>query len=341
MRTLFLDALDGKNTGDVPPVWLMRQAGRYMKSYQAVRSKFSFEEICFHQELIEEVTKQPVDAFDVDAAIVFSDILFILRMFEVSVFFNDASAPIIQRGVSLENIRVVDDGRARVQELFAPLYSAIRSLQKELTVPLIGFSGAPWTLLGYLVAQKTDRSSSLVKRLIEENPSLAQRLLLEIEEIVSFHLMEQWASGCQALQLFDSWANRESESFADVWIIPSVQRVLARLQSVCPLNRVLYYSGLSPSGLEGLRNNLLTLSVTSDTPLFSWRAQYPLHGLQGNLDPSALLLPSSLIEKRVQKMKAGMGRDSHYVANLGHGVPKEVTEKSVAAFVRFVRNDTQ
>lgn len=306
-----------------------------MKAYQKVRAIASFEEISLHPELIVQITLQPVEAFDLDAAIVFSDILFLLKVLDVEVSFPDGQAPQVRCMRSLD--RCTLPSKESLHDLFSSLYSAISLLKHALSVPLIGFSGAAWTLVGYLLAGTTDRSSSVLKKFLSEQRQLAQTLFSLLEEIISSHLIAQLENGCQVVQLFDSWANEFSAEYAKEWIVPSVRRVVEKVYAASPNCRMIYYSGLSVHDIKPLEELNLCFSVSSHTKIAKWRQAFPTNALQGNLDPTVLLLPKERIVEEAKKMVHDMKQDCRYIANLGHGVLKETPEEAVHTFVRAVR----
>ena len=352
---LLLDALRCKNKSSRIPVWLMRQAGRYQPSYQSLRQRYSFSEMCLTPELACQVTLLPVLEFDVDAAILFSDILFPLIALDLDVRFSSSSAPSVHAQPlntdTLEGrVKTVLESQFSSSKLLSAcgsIYAAAGLVRKELKgeKPLLGFSAAPWTLITYILEGKTS-PSALLSRSFMRGKSEASRKLLEIvEHLIALHLNYQIDAGCQALQIFDSWSSElDDESFKEFALTP-LKRIVSMLknnrpESSCP--PIIYftkgmayrYSALAQSGIHALSCDM----SLSPMAVKEWALAHTL-ALQGNLDPALLCLPKEHPElKNSLKNLLGAMKGSHnYIFNLGHGVPKEANYETVRYVIQSVK----
>jgi uroporphyrinogen decarboxylase len=330
----FLRACRGEPV-DTTPIWIMRQAGRYLPEYRRTRARAGdFLTLCKSPELACEVTLQPVDLLGVDAAIIFSDILIPLEAMGMKLTFSDGEGP------RLEPVRTADDvAKLRVpvaDEACASLMEAIRLTVRGLDgrVPLIGFAGAPWTMLSYAVEGKTSKSFLDSRRMLFEAPALAHALLEKITLTTIDYLQAQVRAGARALQLFDSWAGAlgpdEFRSFA----LPYVKRIV---------------DALRPSGVpfiyfcnEGA--SLLADAATAGADVMGIDYRVPLDEvrrligrevtLQGNLDPVALFAPVAEIERRAGDVIRRGG--ARHIFNLGHGIQPPTPVAHAQALVEIV-----
>ena len=336
MAPLFLRACRGESTPRAP-IWVMRQAGRYLPEYRAVRQKVSFLELCKTPELAAEVTLQPIRRFGFDAAILFSDLLIPLEAMGLAVEFTE-------KGPSLpEPVRAPAD-LARVTT-FDPeartgfVTETIRLVRKELPVdkPLIGFAGAPFTVATYAIEGKTGKSFGETKKFFYQHPVEARRLQATIGEATRAYLLAQVAAGAQAIQIFDSWVGVVSpDDWADFVLEPTRALVAAVRAAGVP---VIYF----PNGATTILDRVA--AVGADVVGIDWRlpideARARLGGsqaVQGNLDPSVLLGPASEIERRAADVVRRGGKRGH-VFNLGHGITPDVPVEAVEALVAAVRS---
>jgi uroporphyrinogen decarboxylase len=336
MQPLFLRACRGETT-ERAPIWVMRQAGRYLPEYRAVRQNVSFLELCKTPALAAEVTLQPIRRFGFDAAILFSDLLIPLEAMGLTVEFTE-------KGPSLpEPVRTPAD-LARVTR-FDPeartgfVAETIRLVRKELPadVPLIGFAGAPFTVATYAIEGKTGKSFGETKKLFYQHPAEARRLLALIGEATRDYLLAQVHAGAQAIQIFDSWVGVVSpDDWRDFVLEPTKALVAAVRAAGVP---VIYF----PNGATTILDRIV--DVGADVYGIDWRlpldeARARLGGsasVQGNLDPSVLLGPVSEIERRAVDVVRRGGKRGH-VFNLGHGITPDVPLEAVAALVAAVRS---
>jgi uroporphyrinogen decarboxylase len=343
MNDTFLKACRGEKV-DYTPVWLMRQAGRYLKEYQEVRSKVDFLTLCKTPELAAKVTLQPVDILGVDAAILFSDILIAVEAMGMHLEFSDKKGPILG-----EPART----KAAVDKLIIPdtedsmpfVLETIKILRRELAdkVPLIGFSGAPFTLATYIIEGGSSKNFSHTKKMMYQNPGLFNALLEKITLTVIEYLSAQIKAGAQAVQIFDSWAGILAPyDYAKV-IFPHVKTAIKALKKLdVP---VIYFANDCPGLLE------IVKKCGADVIGVDWRIDMALAVkrlgkkavIQGNLDPCVLFGTKEYIGERVQEI-IGKAHTAHgHIFNLGHGILPETPVESAIAMVEAVhkygRND--
>jgi uroporphyrinogen decarboxylase len=338
MNETFLKACRGEQT-DYTPVWLMRQAGRYLPEYHTVRSKYTFLEMCKTPAAAAEVTIQPVDILGVDAAILFSDILVPLEKMGAPLEFHEKRGPVFPQPVR---------DRAAVAKLVVPdpelelpyVLDTIRLLRRELAnkVPLIGFSGAPFTLATYLIEGGSSRQFLLTKQMMYTEPELYAALLDKITACTTLYLKAQVAAGAQALQIFDSWVGVLSPYDFSKFALPYVQRIIRELKEGGVTVPIIYFANNGAT--------LLPQSLTSGADVLGldWRIDMaeavkvvgPKVALQGNLDPCALLLPPAKMEERISAILAGAKGARGHIFNLGHGILPEIPPAQAKFMVEAV-----
>lgn len=337
MNDTFLKACRGEKT-PYTPVWFMRQAGRYLPEYQAVRGKVTFLELCKNPDLCTEVTLQPIDLFGFDAAILFSDILIPMEAMNLKLEFHEGKGPIFPDPVR---------SRGAVEALLVPdpdetmpfVMETIKLLLKELNVPLIGFSGAPFTLATYLIEGGSSKVFYETKRMMFAAPELYDALLTKITKCTSLYLQAQARAGAQALQIFDSWAGVLAPGDYARFALPYVKSIISDLRQVTDVP-IIYFANNGST----LINH--TVTAGADVLGLDWRinikdaiAKVGDHAVQGNLDPMALFLPEAELEQRIQNLlKDAEGARGH-IFNLGHGIlPQTSPDKAriaVEAVHRF------
>lgn len=333
MNTKLLDALSLKNKGS-PPVWLMRQAGRYMPEYRALRQKHSFLEMCHQPELIAEITHLPLKAFGMDAAILFSDILVIPEALGVGLRFDDGIGPVIERP-----IRTPADIEALpsicVEEKFSYVKKGIQLLAPTLSVPLIGFSGAPFTVASYMIEGGSSRDFRKTKQWMMRDPQGFHRLLTKITESTIGYLQMQINAGVQALQIFDSWAHVLSPSHFQEFSQHYLKKILEGLKQPAP-PVILFCKGSSVFYplLASIHPQGISLDWNGD--MATVRSHCPKVALQGNLDPDILYAPLSTVKKEVNSLLKSMHNDPGYIFNLGHGISPDMPCDAVKVLVDTV-----
>lgn len=335
MSDLFLKALNCKNDSR-PPVWLMRQAGRYMPEYRFLRKKHSFLEMCHNPELIAEVTKLPLNAFGMDAAILFSDILVIPEAFGVGLDFEENKGPIIHRPIhtkkDVEALRIPN-----VQESLKYVTDGIKTLLPDLKVPLIGFSGAPFTVASYMIEGGSSRDLKKTKQFMIREPISFHELLNKITDATIAYLNMQIDAGVQALQIFDSWAGFLSHDHFRVFSLQYLQKILKGIKQNVPV--ILFCKGSSFFAPQLAEIKPAGISIDWQADLTHLRKIIPQNiALQGNLDPDILYGSTAVIEQEVKKILAKMKGEQGFIFNLGHGMLPDMSPDAVKTLVATVKN---
>jgi uroporphyrinogen decarboxylase len=332
---LLLKALRGEKT-ERTPVWMMRQAGRYLPDYIKLRKQYSFFERCQTPELAAEITIQPVDQIGVDAAIIFSDILVVPQAMGMEVQLVESKGPWLPEPIrtagDLERILIPD-----VEERLSYVFDAIRLTKSYLngSVPLIGFAGAPWTLLCYMVQGQGSKTFDGAKTFCYTQPRAAQRLLEMITETTIAYLKGQARAGADVVQIFDSWGGLLSpEDFGNL-SLPYIRRIVAALKDDAPT--IIFAKGawyalpeMAATGASGLGIDWCI------RPQMARQLAGDKIALQGNFDPAKLLAPIPVIEKEVRAMLDAF-RGYPHIANLGHGILPDVPVDHAKAFVETVK----
>ncbi|MBP7274598.1 MAG: uroporphyrinogen decarboxylase [Kiritimatiellae bacterium] len=325
------------------PIWLMRQAGRYMPEYRALRAKHGFLDMIRTPELAVEVTLQPVRAFEVDAAIVFADILPLLGGLGFEVAFEAGEGPRICNPLR-EPERVLS--RRPMEETVGFTLDALRGAKTALAgrAPLIGFSGAPFTLACYAVEGAGSRTFSVALGFLREHPNAFHALCERLAELTGEYLRAQVDAGADALQLFDSWAGLMTPAEFETWVLPYAREAIRQARLGSRPVPVIYFSTRTASEEYApllRRTGADVIGLDSGRPLDeAWNALGDDVAVQGNLDPEMLLRPEfELLAAAADVLQRAGGRPGH-IFNLGHGVLKETPPERVAALVDFVHART-
>lgn len=333
---LLLRALNGEKV-ERPPVWMMRQAGRYLPDYIKLRDKYSFFERVENPELATEITLMPVDQVGTDAAILFSDILVIPQALGLEVRLEEGVGPRLPDPIQTVD-RAMDIVQPDVEDRLYYIMEAVRMIRYELNgrVPLIGFAGAPWTLLCYMIEGRGSKDFSSAKAFCYKHPETASYLLDTITKTTINYLKAQVAAGAQAVQVFDSWSGLLSaEDFAK-FCMPYLKQISDALAPDVPV--ILFAKG-SWYALERLAWRTEAAAIGLDwtvSPEYARQATGGKITLQGNLDPSLLLAPVPEIKKQTRLMVDRFGKD-FYIANLGHGILPRTPVDHAKAFVDSVK----
>ena len=335
MNHLLLQVLRGEKA-ERTPVWMMRQAGRYLPDYIKLREKYSFFERVQTPELACEITLQPVDQIGVDAAILFSDILVVPQAMGLEVELIENKGPVlpnpIKTNADLQRICVPD-----VKDRLHYVFDAIKLIKRELNnrVPLIGFAGAPWTLLCYMVQGKGSKTFDEAKAFCYQQPQLAHQLLQMITDTTIAYLDEQIMAGADTVQIFDSWGGLLSPHDFEVLSLPYIQQIVFRAKPKVPV--IIFAKGawhslekMVATGAQGLGIDWCV------TPQMARYFTGDDVALQGNFDPAKLLSPIPQIEKEVKQMLKDFEGKRH-IANLGHGILPNVPVDAAKAFVNTVK----
>lgn len=321
---------------DFTPVWFMRQAGRYLPEYRAIREKYSLLEICHHPELAAEVTLQPVKAIGVDAAILFADILLPAIPLGVGLEFAKGEGPVLQNPVrtlaDVQNLRPVNP-----EADLGYVLEAIRILRTELrSTPLIGFCGAPFTVASYLIEGGSSREFLKTKAMMYSAPQTWRALMEKLSAVLSDYLLAQIRAGAQAVQVFDSWVGALAPQDYETFVLPYSQKVLQAAQA----EKVpVIHFGTNTATLLPLmkRAGGDVLGLDWRIPLDEgWKLLGGEVAVQGNLDPAALFAPREEIQKRVHDiLRRADGKPGH-IFNLGHGILQHTPVDNAKAVVEMV-----
>ncbi|HEX2196598.1 MAG TPA: uroporphyrinogen decarboxylase [Actinomycetota bacterium] len=333
MRDLFLRACRGEATETVP-VWFMRQAGRSLPEYRAVRERHSILDVCRTPELAVEVTLQPVRRLGVDAAILFSDIVVPLQAMGIDLEISPGVGPVIAEPVrtaaGVDRLRPLDP-----EEGVPFVMEAVAALVAELDVPLIGFAGAPFTLASYLVEGGPSRDHARTKALMASDPATWDKLMDRLAESILAYLRAQVGAGAAAVQLFDSWAGSLTPSDYRAHVAPAVTRILEGLADT-GVPRI--HFGVGTGELLELMSGTGTDVMGIDWRVLLGRARARLGDgvvLQGNLDPALCLAPIDVVKEKAREVLEETGGRRH-VFNLGHGVLPATDPDTLARLVDFV-----
>jgi len=335
---LFLKALKGE-TVERPPVWMMRQAGRYLPEFRAIKEKYDFFTRCRTPELAAEITVQPIDIIGPDAAILFSDILVIPQAMNVVVEMKDGIGPWLPNPI--RSIKDVDQVIVpNVQEELGYVFDAIKLTKQMLDnrVPLIGFAGSPWTILCYMVQGQGSKNFDKAKELCFSQPIAAHQLLQKITDTTIAYLKEKVAAGVNAVQLFDSWGGMLSPVDYQEFSWKYIQQIIDALKGMTKV--IVFGKGCWFALQEMSKSGASALGV--DWTCSARNARYLTGGkitLQGNFDPSRLLSPPNEIKKMVKQMIDEFGKD-RYIVNLGHGILPNIPVENARAFVDAVKEYT-
>lgn len=332
---LLLKALKGEKVSR-PPVWMMRQAGRYLPDYRKLSEKYSFFERCQTPELATEITLQPVEQIGVDAAIIFSDILVVPQAMGLEVQLIEKIGPFLPEIIQCKDdlLKItVPDVKDRLHYVFDAIRMTKASLQNK--VPLIGFAGAPFTILCYMVQGKGSKTFDEARAFCFRQPETALLLLQMITDTTIAYLKEQVNAGADCIQIFDSWGGLLSPYDFNIFSLPYLKKIVAELKSLVPT--ILFAKGawfalqeMSDSGADALG---LDWCIKPETAGNLTKGKVTL---QGNLDPAKLLAPVSEIRKDVKNMIHSFGKE-RYIANLGHGILPNTPVDHAKAFVDTVK----
>lgn len=327
---------------DATPIWLMRQAGRYMPEYRALRAKYSMLHCIRTPELAAEITLQPINAFNLDAAILFSDILPILQGMGLNLDFVDGEGPQV-----FNPLRTAEDiNRLQVlpaQETLGFALEAIKLLRRELdprNIPLIGFSGAPFTLAAYAIEGKGSKNYQLAKGLMLADPTAWHTLMSKLAEAVGEYLLAQARAGAQALQMFDSWVGHLSPHDYAEFVLPYSKRALdiASTSGVPVIHFGVHTGGLLHLIAEA-GGDVIGIDFSTDLAQ-AWQNTCPDKAVQGNLDPVALFAPWDTLKSRTRKILDSVRGKPGHIFNLGHGILPGTPVDNVRRLVDFVHEYT-
>lgn len=332
---LFLRALKGE-TVERPPVWMMRQAGRYLPEFMAIREKYDFFTRCRTPELASEITMQPIRRFGMDAAILFSDILVIPQAMNIEVEMKPGVGPWLPNPIrsqqDVDTVIIPD-----VNETLGYVMEAIKATKELLndTIPLIGFAGSPWTILCYCVQGQGSKNFDKAKEFSFSQPLAAHTLLQKITDTTIAYLKEKVKSGVNAVQIFDSWGGMLSPTDYQEFSWKYIHQIIEALKDDAPV--IVFGKGCWFALEEMTQSNAAALGI--DWTVSPKKARQLTNNsitLQGNFDPTRLLSPPKVIKKMVKEMIDEFGKDK-YIVNLGHGILPNVPVENAKAFIDAVK----
>ena len=333
---LFLRILQGEKT-ERPAVWMMRQAGRYLPEFRALRDKYDFFTRCRTPELVADITTQPVNIVGVDASILFSDILLVPQAVGIDIEMKEQVGPYLPHPIrtkaDIDRVQIPD-----VSETLGYVMEGIRLTKERLAgeVPLIGFAGAPWTIFCYAVEGKGSKNFDTAKSFAFSYPEWTAELLQKITDTTIAYLREKVKAGVDALQLFDSWGGVLSGEDYQKYSWPYTRQIVEALSQEVPV--IVFAKGCWYALEEMSQSKAAALGVDwTCSPEMARKLTGGKKVLQGNLDPAWLLAPIAQIKEKTQQMIRAFGKE-HYIANLGHGILPEVPVEHARAFIEAVKN---
>lgn len=339
----FIEALQGKALNP-PPIWLMRQAGRYLPEYRVLRSSVSgFLEMCYTPSLAVEVTLQPIRRYGFDAAIIFSDILVVPHALGQDVSFEEGKGPILQPIRSAEDLGVLHS--YGLHDHLQPVYEALGEVRSNLPdeIALIGFAGAPWTVATYMVEGGGGHGFEMVKGWAFSRPDEFQRLIDLLVDTTASYLIRQIESGAEALQIFDTWAGVLPEAAFDRWCMKPVAEITRRVRQVFPTVPVIGFPRGAGVQYQSFAERTGVDAITLDSTVpRDWARAHVQKGacVQGNLDPIMLVVGGEAMEREVEDILRNFS-GGPFVFNLGHGIIPMTPAENVARLVELVRRDTK
>ncbi|MGC2595746.1 MAG: uroporphyrinogen decarboxylase [Rhabdochlamydiaceae bacterium] len=322
-----------------PPVWLMRQAGRYMPQYRALRTKYSLWEMFHRPEIAAAVTSLPLELLGVDAAILFSDILVIAEALGLSVHFPDAGGPRIDPPI-VERSQVASLAYIPVEESLHYVFETIRQVKKNTDIPLIGFCGGPFTVASYFIDSTSKNAFERTKHWVKEDPQTLHTLLAKITEATIAYLKAQIQAGVDVVQVFDSWANvLDNREFA-FFSLPYLSQIVDAIKpSDTPIILFCRDSSLRANKLAALKPT--AISFDWHLSMHELRQKVPLPiVIQGNFNPEFLKSPQEQIIAGVKELLVSMEDQRGFIVNLGHGVTPDIPFENVRSFVAAVTGDS-
>jgi uroporphyrinogen decarboxylase len=338
---LFLSAIGGETTRQIP-FWFMRQAGRYLPEYRALRAEAGgFLDLVYNPEFATEVTIQPLRRFGMSAAILFSDILVIPQALGQDLRFVPGQGPNLP---PLENYEDID-ALAFDPAVLNPVYKSVSSIRTKISeegfedVPLIGFSGSPWTISTYMIEGGSSRQFEKVKKWAYSDPDSFTVLIEKIVQATIFYLQNQIEAGAQTVQLFDSWAGVLDEGLYEKWVIDPTARIVSALQDKYPHIPVIGFPKGSGVLYERYANEtgINAMGLDSSVPIEMAVKLQKILPVQGNLDPVCLLAGGPIMRERAEMILNHLS-DGPFIFNLGHGVIKETPPEHVLELSEIVRN---
>ena len=338
--SLFIECING-HTVERPPIWFMRQAGRYLSEYRDTRKRAgSFLDLCYNSELATEVTLQPIDRFGFDAAILFADILLILDALGVKVQFIEGQGPLLDPVKNKKDIdRISNSGQ--IHEKLFPIYETVKKLKKQLPkdVPLIGFAGAPWTLATYLINGKGEQGSLTAKKFLIENNKEFEEIINILTDATIEYLIMQIKSGADVIKIFDSWAGALNADMVLRYSLNPIKKIVSEIKKKHPNVPFIVF----PRSVNTIYSNfsneeyfdVLAVDQFLDRKWIAENIQ-PKKIIQGNLDPIFLTQSKEVLFEELKRVTEDF-KSYPYVFNLGHGITPDAKVENVEFVVDYVK----
>jgi uroporphyrinogen decarboxylase len=336
----YLNALAKKPTSRTP-IWVMRQAGRYLPEYRATRKQAgSFMDLCKNPELACEVTMQPLRRYDLDAAILFSDILTIPDAMGLGLYFSEGEGPKFKNPI--ENIKDIEKLSSNVNDDLGYVFDAVSTIKKALgdKAPLIGFSGSPWTLATYMIEGGSSKNFHTSKKMLFNEPNSLHLLLDTLADSVINYLNQQVLSGADSLMIFDTWGGVLSRDNYLDFSLKYMQKIVKQLKELHPNTPITLFSKNGGKHLEQISSSGCD-GVGIDWTVELSDVQQQIGDkvcIQGNLDPAILAASPEVIEREVKKVLEQFKGDTGHIFNLGHGITPEIEPEKMSVLVEAVHN---
>ena len=332
------------NDGDKiwpPPIWLMRQAGRYLPEYNVIRNKAgSFLDLCYKPDYASEVTLQPISRFDLDAAIIFADILLILQNFGMGIKFEEKIGPVLEKPL-IENpvLGVITEvEKSKLVNVGEAINLTRNKLPREKS--LIGFCGAPWTVMTYMINGRSKKDLSQSVKWMEDNQSLANDIIDVLVDLSAAYLILQIQAGADIVKIFDSWAGVLDESQFNNWVIKPTSKIIAKVKDVFPKTPIIGFPKGAHQFYEkyALETGLNIIAVDSELDRdYVRNILQKKFVVQGNISPNILLRGGAELKKDIE-LNINKFRDQPFILGLGHGILKNTPPQHVLDLVQFVRS---
>ncbi len=332
------------NDGDKiwpPPIWLMRQAGRYLPEYNVIRNKAgSFLDLCYKPDYASEVTLQPISRFDLDAAIIFADILLILQNFGMGIKFEEKIGPVLEKPL-IENpvLNVITEvEKSKLVNVGEAINLTRNKLPREKS--LIGFCGAPWTVMTYMINGRSKKDLSQSVKWMEDNQSLANDIIDVLVDLSAAYLILQIQAGADIVKIFDSWAGVLNESQFNNWVIKPTSKIIAKVKDVFPKTPIIGFPRGAHKFYEkyALETGLNIIAVDSELDRdYVRNILQKKFIVQGNISPNILLRGGAELKKDIE-LNINKFRDQPFILGLGHGILKNTPPQHVLDLVQFVRS---
>ena len=332
------------NDGDKiwpPPIWLMRQAGRYLPEYNVIRNKAgSFLDLCYKPDYASKVTLQPISRFDLDAAIIFADILLILQNFGMDIKFEEKIGPVLEKPL-IENpvLNVITEvEKSKLVNVGEAINLTRNKLPREKS--LIGFCGAPWTVMTYMINGRSKKDLSQSVKWMEDNQSLANDIIDVLVDLSAAYLILQIQAGADIVKIFDSWAGVLNESQFNNWVIKPTSKIIAKVKDVFPKTPIIGFPKGAHKFYEkyALETGLNIIAVDSELDRdYVRNILQKKFIVQGNISPNILLRGGAELKKDIE-LNINKFRDQPFILGLGHGILKNTPPQHVLDLVQFVRS---